>query len=198
VDESGVPIIKTKIDGKDGAAKLADLVKSYQLQGHAENRARAVAEQEKALQTRMQEVEQHVKARVDHVEQLANVAGAELMREYQSDRLEFPTSSRSGAVRRIEQTSPTAKHRFKVSSSKSERSAVNKRSSSSSRRRKYLSDEAEKLPTVIPEWKDQATRAKESAEILEWGARRASPQNRCGTERVVCTSCRNRAAGNAL
>jgi hypothetical protein len=172
VDESGVPIIKTKIDGKDGAAKLADLVKSYQLQGHAENRARAVAEQEKALQTRMQEVEQHVKARVDHVEQLANVAGAELMREYQSVDWNSLRQTDPGQYAALQQDFANRKAQVQnvfqqVGAQRSQQAQQFEQ-----QKAKYLSDEAEKLPSVIPEWKDQATRAKESAEILEWGAKK--------------------------
>jgi hypothetical protein len=82
VDEEGNPFFKTKIDGKEGTAKFADLVKSYQLQGHVDAKARQAAEQERALQERVQQFESHAQAEMQRYEQLAQVANHVLMQDF--------------------------------------------------------------------------------------------------------------------
>lgn len=84
VDDTGALNIKTKIDGKEGTAKLADLVKSYQLQGHVDAKAREAAEKARELDERVKYVEQATQQRMQQVEQMANIAQAELMHEFNS------------------------------------------------------------------------------------------------------------------
>ena len=59
VDEDGSIKVKTKIDGKEGAAKFNDLLKSYQLQGHVDAKAREAAEIHRQAQERVQQFEQY-------------------------------------------------------------------------------------------------------------------------------------------
>ena len=84
VDEDGLAVIRTKIDGQESKAKLAELRKNYQLQGHAENRVREAAEKAKAVDARLQEAEQIVQARLQQVEDLTGIAARELLGQYQS------------------------------------------------------------------------------------------------------------------
>jgi hypothetical protein len=172
VDADGSIHVKTKIDGKEGAAKFADLVKSYQLQGHAENRARAVAEQEKALQSRMQEVEQAVKARVDHVEQLANVAGAELLREYQSINWNALRQADAGQYAALQADFANRKAQIQGVFQNIQGQRQQQAQQFQQAKAQYLAQEAEKLPQVIPEWKDAAVREKEAKELIEWGLKK--------------------------
>lgn len=84
VDDAGEVKIRTKIDGQDGAAKLQDFLKSYQLQGHIDNKARAIAEQQQAIQARAAEIEQYAQQRLQQVEDLASFAMNDLTREFNS------------------------------------------------------------------------------------------------------------------
>lgn len=77
VDESGAVFVKTKIDGKEGAAKFVDLVKSYQLQGHVDAKAREAAARE-------QHLEQETRERIQHFARIGQVAEQEMMREFAS------------------------------------------------------------------------------------------------------------------
>lgn len=82
VDEDGTVYVKTKIDGEEGRAKFQDLVKSYQLEGHLNKQNMEVAEQKKALQAKIAEVEQQATQRVQQLESLTKLAWDELNREY--------------------------------------------------------------------------------------------------------------------
>lgn len=170
VDADGNVNIKTKIDGKDGAAKFADLVKSYQLQGHAENKAREVAEQQKALQARSQEVEQQFQQRLNSAEQLAHIAAQELMAEFQSiDWKALDQHPDQGAVAalKLKFQERNQKIRQAFEGINGHRAQLSQKAQEQAQER--LQEEARRLPTLIPEWKDQATAARESQELIEWG-----------------------------
>jgi hypothetical protein len=170
VDGDGNISIKTKIDGKDGAAKFADLVKSYQLQGHAENKAREVAEQQKALQQRAQEVEQQFQQRLNHAEQLTTIAAQELMAEYQQyDWKALDQHPDQGAVAalKLKFQERNAKIQQAMQGINAHRGQLNQQAEAQQQER--VRQEAQRLPTLIPEWKDNAIAAKESKELIEWG-----------------------------
>lgn len=176
VDGDGNISIKTKIDGKEGAAKFADLVKSYQLQGHAENRTREVAQREAALQARTQEVEQQFQQRLTHAEQLANIAAQELMSEYQSiDWKALDQHEDQGAVAalKIKFQERNQKIQNALQGINTHKAQLNQQAEAKKAER--IREEAAKLPTFIPEWKDQAVAAKESKELIDWGLKSGYP-----------------------
>lgn len=76
--------VKTKIDGQDGEATLADLVKSYQLEGHINKKSMALSEQQKAFDTELHQTKQLLAQRYQEAETYTNIAQNELMREYQN------------------------------------------------------------------------------------------------------------------
>jgi hypothetical protein len=177
VDGEGNPVFKTKIDGKEGSAKFNDIVKSYQIQGHAENKARAVAEQEKALQTRMQEADQAFAQRLNHAEALTKLAAEELMAEFnQYDWKALESHADQGAVAAL-------KLRFRERQEKiggalqnigSQRQQLDQKAQHQNAQR--LQVETEKLPTLIPEWKDAEVAKREVAELGEYVLKAGYPQ----------------------
>lgn len=169
VDADGNISVKTKIDGKDGAAKFAELVKSYQLQGHAENRAREVAEQSKALETRKHEQEQLFQQRLTNAENLVNIAASELMSEYQSyDWKALDQHPDQGAVAALKLKFQERQQKIRTAFDGIEASKAQKGQEAEAKQAERLRSEAEKLPTFIPEWKDKAVAAKETKELAEW------------------------------
>jgi hypothetical protein len=179
LDEDGKPVFKTKIDGKDGAAKFGDLRKTYQLQGHAENRTREVAQREAALQTRLQEADQQLQARfqqfdngLQEVAQLTQVAQEELQREFQAidwntlrhtDPGEFAAKqqefqNRNARLQNVYGTL-TQKRNQALQVAQQQREVLQE---------KALESEAQRLATVIPEWKDPVVAERERTAIKEW------------------------------
>lgn len=179
VDEEGQPVFKTKIDGKESPVKFADLLKSYQLSGHAENRAREAAEREKAAERKLQEADQQIQQRHQHLEQnfqqlqaLTAVAREELAREYNSINwaalrqedpgraalLEVEFQKRDG---RIQNVFREIDGRRSQAAQEAERQRqINEVEAKQAQSRRLLS--------LVPEWKDPAIFNKERGEILEW------------------------------
>jgi hypothetical protein len=168
LDEDGTVKLKTKVDGQEGAAKLADLLKSYQLQEHVDRKSRDAAEKEKALQARSQEAEQQFAQRLQYAENLTNVASQQLMAEFQSvdwKSLEAQDPGTAALYRQKfhERQAQLAQVFQNIQREKSEGDRK-----SQTAKHEELQREAQRLPTLIPEWKDETVAVKERAEIRDW------------------------------
>lgn len=176
VDEDGSLKVRTKIDGKEGAAKFKDLVKSYQLQGHVDAKAREAAEQAKALQDRVSQFEAYAQSEAQKLANLANIANQELMRELgdidwqtlaRNDPAEYVAKQAEYQVRqgRINQLQEAAKQQ-----------AEQARQAQEHRISQQLAVEAAKLPTLIPEWADEKVANSEKAELRKWMLNQGIPE----------------------
>jgi len=179
VDEDGMPVFKTKVDGKEGTAKFADIRKSHQLGVHAENRVREAAEREKAAERKLQEAEQAIAARQQHLEAnlqqisaLTAIANEELGREYQSINwaelrqqdpgraalLEVEFQKRHGRIQSVFQDINMRRAQAQQVA-EAQRKAHEEQS---------FATQVRRLTELIPEWKDPAIADKERAEIQSW------------------------------
>lgn len=84
LSEDGAVLVKTKVDGQLQPVKLSDLRKSYQLEGHLNNKNMEVAAARKKLDEQKAEIEAQAQQRYKHAEDFITLAHNELMREYQS------------------------------------------------------------------------------------------------------------------
>lgn len=165
VDAEGKVIVKTKIDGKDGAAKFKDVLAAYQLRGHIDNQSREVAEQKKALQAQVETATQAAQAKMQEVEYIAGLATQELMAEYQAidwnalrytDPGEFAAKQaefqqRQSKINGISQHIQMEKQKFTAKAQEQEQ--------------ELLKAEAQKMRAQIPGWSDETVAAKEWAEL---------------------------------
>lgn len=168
LDEDGTVKLKTKVDGVEGAAKLQDLLKSYQLQEHVDKKAREAAEREKAIQARQQEVEQQVAQRLQHVEALANIAAQEMMREFQSINWQALEQQDAGQAALLRQKFQERQAQLRGVIHNVEQNKAHISQQSMAQRQQLLEREAQRLPELIPEWKDREVAAKEQREIRDW------------------------------
>jgi hypothetical protein len=168
LDEDGTVKFKTKIDGSDGTAKLSDFLKSYQLEGHVNKRNMEIAEKEKAILSRQQEVERQFSEKLQYAEGLANIAANQLLAEYQS--INWPSLEQQdpGQAALLRQKFQERQAELRGVVHNIEQNKANQHQKSVHERQQMLAQQAEKLPQVIPEWKDQAVATKERSEIREW------------------------------
>jgi hypothetical protein len=179
VDGDGQPIFKTKIDGKEGAAKFQEFLKDYQLRGHAENQAREAAEKIQAAERKTQEAEAAIRERhrqIDqHLQQLSEHATAlqqELAAEYQQidwTQLWQTDPGRAGMLRDQFQAKAgriqTALQKFAADREQNVRAAQTQMQQNAAQ---AMQREAERLKTLIPEWSDREVQTRESQAIVEW------------------------------
>lgn len=171
VDENGQLSLKTKVDGQEGKAKLADLLTSYQLRSHLDNETRAAAEQRKAIQAQAAQMAQAVQARVQHVEDLANVAQAELNRQFQNvdwqtlrvtDPAEYAAlyqdfQARQAQLNGVMQNVQAQREQFSAQEQQRHQEMMHD-----------LRTRSEQvIAEAIPEWKDPEVRGKEVTELAQ-------------------------------
>lgn len=82
IDDDGSLYVKTKVDGIDGKAKPADLLKSYQLEGHLNKKNMEVVEMQKSLQTKLSEVEKQSSERLGQMDNYLTLMQAQLRHEH--------------------------------------------------------------------------------------------------------------------
>lgn len=168
VDEDGSLKVKTKIDGKEGAAKFADLVKSYQLQGHVDAKVRQAAETEKAIAERVKQIESWAQAGMQRMDALANAANHVLMSEfagvnwdalvrddpiaYQEKRHQWET--RSAQVNQFLQSVEAQRNEFQQAYQWKQQQTAQR--------------ELSRLASLVPEWTDDKVRESERVELAQW------------------------------
>ncbi len=74
--------VKTKIDGQEGEASLADLVKSYQLEGHLNKKSMAMSEQQKAYEAHITQQKQAMDQQAQELNTYFRYAENELFRDF--------------------------------------------------------------------------------------------------------------------
>lgn len=167
-DEEGNLYVKTKIDGKEGKATLADLVKSYQLEGSLTKKHMEASEHQKALEQQKAQLEQQAQARIQQLDDLANIAMHELNQEFQSvdwntlrqeDPAEFSArkaefQDRQNRINQLYQQVQT--DRQKEVTEQQERI------------KQLVAEEGQKLSSAIPEWSDSTIATQERNAIRDF------------------------------
>jgi hypothetical protein len=168
LDEDGTVKLKTKVDGVEGAAKLQDLLKSYQLQEHVDKKSRDAAEREKALQARAQEAEQQFTQKLQYAENLTNIAAQQLLQEFQSIDWNALEQHDAGQAALLRQKYQERHAQLQGVHHSLQNEKARAQQQTEQQRQKLLATEAERLPQVIPEWQDAATATKERGELRDW------------------------------
>lgn len=168
VDDDGTVKVKTKIDGAEGTAKLNDLVKSYQLQGHVDAKAREAAEQAKALQERVTQFEQYAQQEAQKLSQLAHIANQELMRDVAE--IDWQSLARNDPAEYVAKQAEFQSRQARVTQLVQAADQQNSQwqQAQQMRTQQTLQTEAARLPTLIPEWADTKVAETERSELKAW------------------------------
>lgn len=168
VDEDGTVKVKTKIDGKEGAAKFVDLVKSYQLQGHVDAKAREAAESQKQLAERVQQFEQYAQTETQRLNQLASIAHQELMQDAAT--INWNELATNDPAEYVRQQHVFQQRQARVNQLAQAAAQQNGQwqQAQQIRYQQFLQSEAQRLPSLIPEWSDEKVRETEKRELAGW------------------------------
>jgi len=179
VDEDGSPVFKNKVDGKEGKAKFADYLKTYQLQGHAENRVREVAAKEAAAERKLQEADQaiaqrfqHADAQMQHLASLTNIAQQELSHDYNSinwGELWQADPGRAGILRdQFQQRSNRIQATLQDIGQRQMQAQQQWQQHQAATVEQQKQRQQARLFELIPDWKDPAVRDREARELVSW------------------------------
>jgi hypothetical protein len=179
VDEAGQPVFKTKIDGKEGAAKFQDFLKDHQLKGAAENRVREAAEREKAAERKLQEADQAIQAQYQHAMQVLQTADQRLalaQQEIDYDKSQInwqelwaTDPGRAGQLRDYYEARMARIQKAHYENAQQQQAmaqqAEQRRAQAALQMR---ATQSRALLEMVPEWKDSAVMQKEGGAVREW------------------------------
>lgn len=74
--------VKVKVDGKEEAIPLSDVIKSFQLERHVNNKSIQLSEQQKQLESHHQQAVQQLQQQFAQAQQVAQIAHQQLLHEY--------------------------------------------------------------------------------------------------------------------
>lgn len=168
VSEDGGVILKTKVDGQEGKAKLADLLKSYQLQGHVDAKAREAAETQKQLAAQVQQFENYARSEASRLAQLSQLAQQELMQD--AARVNWEELARDDPAEYVKQQHAFQQRQARVNqlTQTAQHQQTQWQQAQQARESQALSAEAARLPTLIPEWADESARETGKKELRNW------------------------------
>ena len=167
VDDDGNVMVRTKIDGQEGKAKFADLVKSYQLQGHVDKQVREAAEMRKAAQEQAAAVQHQAQIQQQLVGQIADVKAveAELGKYHAINWRDLYDSDPATAAKLDHQYRELQQqHAQKVEAVNQAHQQIQQQSEQ--QRQVTLVEERKALLKAVPEWTDDARAAKDKEAIL--------------------------------
>lgn len=166
IDDDGQVAIKTKIDGQDGKAKLADFRKSYQLESSFTNKSMRLAEERKEFERQTQTAVQEYQAERQRLAESLNVVTHILQGQYaqpeywaklqaedpvsylaEKDRYQGFMQQVEGIRGQLQQQTQKQQEQQKAQF------------------QQWVQTQQQEVLNHIPEWKDTATFKKELSEI---------------------------------
>lgn len=155
--------IPTKIDGKEGAARLRDLIKSYQLEGHLNQKLMTYAEEKKAFEAERQTDRQQHQHRMMQVDAATQVAQRLLDAEFagvnwQELQATDPMTFNQKYVEYQQRQQSLNYLADLIGKERQQQSTAHE-----TEQKTYLMEQSKLLESKLPEWSDKAVRAKEIA-----------------------------------
>lgn len=169
IDESGQLLFNAKVDGEDSQVKFDDLVKSYQLDKHINNKSQALSETQKQFETQKQAAEQQLLTQLQQANELVGFAESQLSAEFNSinwqalreaDPAEYTARRQDYAekAQQLQQVKEQAGSQLQVKQQEAQEAQAKQFSG-------YVEEQMQELTTKLPEWSDQTVKAKEIGEI---------------------------------
>ena len=157
--------IPTKIDGKEGAARLRDMVKSYQLEGHLNQKLMTHAEEKKAFEAERQTLAQQHQHRMLQLDAATQVAQRLLDGEFagvnwQQLQLSDPHTFNQKYVEYQQRQQALNYLADQIGQERQKQTATQETANKA-----YLAEQTKLLESKLPEWADKAVRSKEISEM---------------------------------
>ncbi len=167
VDEDGSVLVKTKVDGQEGKVKFADLVKSYQLQGHVDKQVREAAEMRKAAQEQAQAAQQQSQIQQQLVGQMAEVKAVEAeLAKYTAVNWRDLYDSDPATAAKLDHQYRELQQQHAQKSNAVNQAHQQILNQQEQQRHATLVSERQALLKAVPEWSDDAKAAKDKEAIM--------------------------------
>ena len=172
VNDDGNVMLNTIVDGETKAVPLSELTKSYQLQGHVNNKSIALEEERKQFNVQIETASTHISEKVKSLDALGQVLEDQLLGEYDSidwDRLRNENPAEWTALRHdySERAQKIQEARQYIVSQASEAQQGQQRSNTAAQQA-YLAEQSKLMMADNPTWSDPKARQAGQAEIRSY------------------------------
>ena len=166
VDEDGSITVKTKIGGEDGKVKFADLIKSYQLQGHVDKQVREAAEVRKQANEYAAQVQQQTQVQQAVVGKIAEAKSIEAeLAQYQGIDWNVLIDSDPVQAMKLERQMRDLQGKHQQRVNEINQAAQYVQQSQQQQTAASLENERQALMQAVPEWSSEAVAVKEKQAI---------------------------------
>jgi hypothetical protein len=157
--------IPTKIDGKEGKARLRDMIKSFQLESHLNNKLMAFADEKKAHETEKQTFMQQRMEKIKNLDMAGNVAMRLLDGEYAQVNWQELQATDPNAfnAKVLDYQQRQQAIKYVMDQVSEERAKADE--TAKAQKAAYLDEQSKLLDSKLPEWADKAKREKDVAEM---------------------------------
>lgn len=170
VDESSLYDIKlpTKIDGEEGEATLAQLIKSYQLEGSINRKSMELSDSRKELEKQQAKFQEERQKKLQEVEHAANVANQLLYAEWnQVDWNDLRANDPDTYYRKKAEFEEYQQALGQISqATQAERQKAYEEAQK--KLEQFIESEQKKLIEAIPEWSNKDTLKKEYSDLINF------------------------------
>lgn len=168
-NESGDVVFNAIIDGKAQQVSMNDLVKSYQLEGHVNNKSIALENDRKEFEQTRDKAYQELTQRLEHAEKLIEVSTQALTSEFQSidwESLRYSDPAEWAAQRQLfqERLAQIDQAKQMIGNDKG-KLTEEQQLEQQNKQQAFIEQEINKMIAHNPTWADQSVMAKEVGEI---------------------------------
>lgn len=166
VDEDGSVLVKTKIDGEEGKVKFADLIKSYQLQGHVDKQVREAAEIRKQAIEQANAVQQQIQVQQQIVGKIAEIKAVEQeFQQYRAINLDALIDQDPVQALKVQRHMQALQERHAALTNEANQAANYVQQQQAHVSSAVLQQEAQALMQALPEWTDSSKAESEKKAI---------------------------------
>lgn len=166
VADDGSILVNTKIDGEPGKVKFADLIKSFQLQGHVDKQVREAAEVRKQAQEYAQAVQQQTQVQQAVVGKIAEAKVIEnQLAQYQGINWAALEDSDPVQAMRLQRQFGELKQAYQAKVQDINQTQSHIQQQQSQQTAASLESERQALMNACPEWSSEAVATKEKQQI---------------------------------
>lgn len=156
----------TKIDGKEGKARLRDLIKSHQLEGHLNQKLMTFADEKKAFETERQTFTQTTQHKLQQMDAALQVASKMLQGEFANVNWQDLQNTDPLAFNQqyvaFQQRQAQLNHMADLLGQERQQT----QQQAAQQQQAYLQEQMRLMETKIPEWNDKGKRDKDLAEMV--------------------------------
>lgn len=168
-DADGNVVFNAVIDGKSHKVPMSELVKSYQLQGHVNNKSMALESERKEFHSTRDQAYQALSVRLDGLDKLTQAAEKSLLAEFQGidwNALRVADPGEWAALQQYYQQRNAELQQIKtLAGQERERHSTELSQEQQAQYQQFMQAEVAKMVADNPTWTDQAVMAKDFADV---------------------------------